>query len=110
MNQQLRAKLAKAGLIEKLDSGLEAVPVSLFFAPRIVEKSRPLRRAKLASKFEEIAQRFGSRSVKVDLDSLSLSGQTIEALISVDQFDEVVAQLESDQVRTDILVPRKATL
>lgn len=101
-------KLAKIGAIERLNTGDNAVRVSLQYEPRLRNPSRSDRRETLKSEFEQIAQSIDARGAEVNLESLSVSGQTVEALIPVDSFDAIAEELSSKNVRVDLLIGRRA--
>ena len=47
------------------------------------------------------------RSLDVRWDTLSLSAQTVEALVDTDDFDRIVAELQSRGLRVDEVVDRQ---
>lgn len=67
--------------------------------------TRARRREALAAHLKRALDR--EPSVDVRWDSLSLSGQTVEALVDTAQFDRVVADLRSHGLRVDQVVDRQ---
>jgi hypothetical protein len=100
-------KLRNLGAISRLDTGEEGVRVSLQYKPRLDEPSRTARRDILHREFEKIASECLSEGTQVDLGSLSVSGQTVEAVLPVKNYDRLVNDLEQKDVRVDDLINRQ---
>lgn len=107
MDERAKQKLIDRGLLATTPSGLPAVRVSLQYRPRFHERSRSRRRELLADAFDRIASWLEPRGAEVDLDTLSVSGQTVEALLPVDDYDELAGELERAQIRIDELFDRQ---
>lgn len=100
-------KLRNLGAISSLPTGKEGVRVSLQYKPRLDEPSRGARRDILHREFEKIAAECAQEGTQVDLGSLSVSGQTVEAVLPVEAYDRLVNDLEQKDVRVDDLIDRQ---
>jgi hypothetical protein len=107
MDEREAQKLSERGLVGKTPAGRPAVRVSLQYQHRFEEPSRDARRRLLSDAFEPIARWLESNDAHVDLDSLSVSGQTVEALLPIDDYDELTSKLQHHDVRVDQLVDRQ---
>jgi hypothetical protein len=107
MDERDKKRLSDRGLLATTPAGDPAVRVSLQYRPQLTEPSRTTRRRLLNDAFARIARRLEAGGAKVDLDSLSVSSQTVEALLPFDRFDELSDELEHAEVRVDQLVDRK---
>lgn len=103
MDLKLLKKLRQLGAIEHLDAGADGVRVSLQCRLKLTEQSRIRRRDVLKSEFERIADDLSKEGVKVDLDSISVSGQTVEAVLPLDKYDDLTDKLSKQDVRVDPL-------
>lgn len=103
MDVKMLKKLRQLGAIEHLDAGTDGVRVSLQYRSRLTDPSRARRRDILKSQFERIAHDLVSEGAKVDLDSMSISGQTVEAVLPVDKYDDLTNELSKQDVRVDPL-------
>jgi hypothetical protein len=72
------------------------------FAP-LPPLSRPQRKRLLQERFQDLAEEFRTTGLTVDLDAVSVSGQTAEAVIPADRFEELVRNLGKKEVRVDRL-------
>ena len=62
----------------------------------------------LREKFSEIADAVTPWGVTIDFDSVSVSAQTVDAVIPVEKFAAVTAALEEGDVRMDVVERRRA--
>ncbi|MCU1350434.1 MAG: hypothetical protein JWO56_3464 [Acidobacteria bacterium] len=99
-------KLANLGVVEKTSTGKDGIRVSLQDTRRSDEPSRELRRAFLLQHFQHLGHEIGE--AEIDLDSLSVSGQSVLALLPADRFEDIEQQLRAKQVRIDLDVIRNA--
>lgn len=104
MDAKVIEQLRRNQSLHTLADGREAVDVTLQFTGRVPALSRPERKAWLSARFSRVDQRLGRR-IGVKPGSLSVSGQTIEAVVPVDELDQVEAQLAHDEFRLDVMVP-----
>src|SRR5258708_18511359 len=103
--EQLR-RLGEAGALKELADGKRGVRVSLQYQPAVSEGTRQQRRDRLAACFSRVAADVEARGASIDLGSLSPSAQTVEAVLPIDAYDDLVSELQSaHSVRVDPIVP-----
>ena len=107
MDEHTMKKLRNLGAISRLSTGEEGVRVSLQYKPRLDEPSRSVRRDILHREFQKIASEGAPEGTRVDLESLSVSGQTVEAVLPAQHYDRLVNDLEQREVRVDALFDRQ---
>lgn len=105
MDKSLREKLAKA--IVRPGTGREGVRVSLQVQPRLKTGSRSERRERLLARFGQIAEAIAGEPAEVDLSSLSVSGQTVEATLPLGRYEDLVDDLARQGIRVDPLIDRQ---
>jgi len=106
MDRHQIEKLTQLGELVDLGSGRKGVRVSLQYQPRLTQRERDARRDLLRHEFASVAADLQPRGAVVDLDSLSLSAQTIEAVLPLDRIDELERELGDRDVRVDLLIDR----
>lgn len=109
MDLKLLKKLRELGAIEHLEAGADGVRVSLQYRSRLTEPSRDRRRDILISEFKRIAHDLITEGAKVDLNSISVSGQTVEAVLPLDKYDQLTDELSKQDVRVDPLTTEQLT-
>jgi hypothetical protein len=109
MEMKLLKKLRQIGAIEHLDAGVDGVRVSLQCRLKLTDPSRTGRRNILKSEFERIARDLSKEGAKVDLDSISVSGQTVEAVLPLDKYDHLTDALSKQDVRVDPVTTEQIT-
>ena len=109
MDDKLQLKLNQFQSLVSLETGERGVPVALQYGPSLGECSRTERRRLLETKFDEIRSRRLGEDIRLDLKTLSVSGQTVEGTISLDRFKEVEKDLAQVGVRVDVLFPHQVT-
>jgi hypothetical protein len=87
MDEQLLRKLTNLGATQQRN-GRQALRASVHLPERI-EAPRAQRRELLATQFQKLGDLLHGFGGEVDLDSLSVSGQSVEAIVPVDVYDEV---------------------
>ena len=88
-----------------LPAGGEGVRVTLQVPlPRVARRER---KVLLKQEVDRLREDLEAMGVVVDPDSLSVSAQTAEATIPVDDYDGVVETLKKKDVRVDPMVDRK---
>lgn len=90
--------------------GGEVVRIYLQYLPTLSVKSRGARAKALRSHFEKVAQTHAATGVQLHPDSLSESGQVIEALVPADRYQQAMHELEGDDIRVDLVQALPATL
>lgn len=106
MDNSLKRKLVQLDLLEVLPSGENGVRVTLQHTPRLAEPSRADRRAFLDRRFKQLAARLAADRCRVDVDTVSVSAQTVEAVIPVDRYDAIEDRMKADDIRLDVLMDR----
>lgn len=104
MDTKIVEKLRRNQLLKKLPDGREAVDVTLQVLGSLAPAPRDKRRQWLRERFSNVKQRLG---LKLDMkpDSLSVSGQTVQATVALTEFDDVREELSREGVRVDIMTP-----
>jgi hypothetical protein len=92
--------------LRRLLDGSEAVPITLQYKGILPPLPREDRRDWLRERFREM---YGE-DVQLDLGSVSASGQTVEALCSVEHLDELSRKIASNNDRIDVVRTRHAEL
>lgn len=69
--------------------------------------SRQERKDKLHARFTNVAKQLEPKGASVDLASMSTLGQSVEAVLPVDTYEDLVTELESQHsVRVDPIIAR----
>ena len=110
MNSEVLEKFYRLGVIDKLADGRDGVRVSLMWKTTLPATSRSARRNILQQKFAEVANDIRSDGAEVDLGSLSISGQTVEAIFPVDNYDYITDKLKKQDIRVDLLTSEQVLL
>jgi hypothetical protein len=87
MDEQLLQKLTNLGATQQRN-GRQALRASVHLPERI-EASRAERRDLLTTHFAKLGNLLHDIGGEVDLDSLSVSGQSVEAIVPIDVYDDV---------------------
>jgi hypothetical protein len=106
MSESAIAKLRRDEALKTLPDGTEAVPVTLQHQGPMPAIPRAARQQWLRDHFDQI---YGA-DVLLDLESISPSGQTIEALCPVASLGKIPTKMEANQDRLDIIRTRQAQL
>lgn len=99
--------MEQLGTLKDLGGGRVGVPVSLQYESRLDDPSRTTRRDVLRRRFEQIEQQLASVGAKLDLGSISVSGQTVDAVLPADSIDKIELSLRAQHVRVDPLIDRQ---
>ncbi|WP_422358856.1 hypothetical protein [Reichenbachiella sp.] len=91
-------ELSEKGFTDKLGSGEKAINVALGSQVQFHDGSRALRREKLKSQFTESLKLINPDDVEVDFDSLSVSGQTVNAKIKIERLIDVCNKLDNQKI------------
>jgi hypothetical protein len=103
MNSKVLEKLYKLGAVDKLANGQEGVRVSLMCNSTLPRTSRSARRNILQQRFGDVANDILPDGAEIDLNSLSVSGQTVEAVLPIDNYDRIAEKLKQQDIRVDLL-------
>lgn len=109
MNRADKKSLADRGLLTQNSAGSDAVRVYLQYVPDVPGESREARGEVLRTKFEQ-AREHTQGDIELHPDSMSVSGQMIEALLPVEQYEQAARELEAHDMRVDIAEAFDATL
>jgi hypothetical protein len=107
MEQERFERLLREGAQRQLGEGSAGIAVSLQYLPALGEPSRQKRKQFLEAKFKELASALEMEGGSWDPGSLSVSGQTVEAVIPVSKYEALVEALKRRRVRVDPLVERQ---
>lgn len=97
---QLAQKLSSRGMLEHFDGGGEALPVSLMVRSDAFRKtpSRAQRKQMLKSMFTQKLNDLIGNGLEVDFNSLSVSGQTVDAKLEVSHLPSIFNSLKQRDV------------
>lgn len=98
---QRRRKELESAMIE-LKSGDPGVHVSLQYQETLTEGSRRQRKQMLSDQFGQLAFVVGIE--EIDYESISVSAQTVEAAIPLENYDRLIATLAELGFRVDPVV------
>ncbi len=107
MEKRLLDYLTRMDAFESLESGAKGVRVSLQCPGAPSPGSRAERRASLEQQFSTIADNLASKGARVEMGTISVSAQTVEAVLPVDDYDDVKHDLEENGIRVDPVVDRQ---
>jgi hypothetical protein len=101
MDAKLVDKLRRDQSLRELPDGREGIDVTLQFAGPVPAESRQGRKDWLKRCFSGVKERLDAR-LDLKPESLSVSGQSIEATVPVDEFDDIREKLSQQGVRLAI--------
>ena len=101
MDPKIVDKLRRDQSLRELPDGREGVDVTLQFVGSVPADSRPERKTWLTKRFSNVKERYDAR-VNLKPESLSVSGQSIDATVPVEEFDEIRDQLSQEGVRLNV--------
>ena len=87
--------------------GTPGVQVSLQFQTRLSDRDRNRRRQTLSKFFDEVAHDIRSLGAVIDLQSVSVSGQTVTAVFPVKKFTDIEFRLRDRLIRVDPIERRQ---
>jgi hypothetical protein len=109
MEDELIRRLRRNQNLQTLPDGREAVDVTVQFLGEVPEVPRPERKRWLRDHFDRVVEQVPADKLAVQPDSISVSAQTIKALVPVNELDAVQATLADSNHRLDIDAPRQLT-
>jgi hypothetical protein len=101
---------ADRDLVVRDSGGRDAVRIYLQYLPTLSARSRGARTKALRNRFEKVARKHAGTGVELYPESLSESGQVIEALVPAERYEEAIHELEGDDIRVDLVQEFQATL
>lgn len=110
MNALEQQTLQDRGMVVKDSAGREAVRVYLQYKPTVRGRSLSARSKALRNRFDKVARMHAGTGVELHPESLSVSGQVIEALVPLEHYEQAMHELEHDDVRVDLVQAFQATL
>ena len=102
MDAKVVKRLRRNQSLRELPDGREGVDVTLQFMGSVPAESRPERKVWLKNCFSEVKERLDAR-LDLKPESLSVSGQSIDATVPVDEFDDIREKLSQEGVRVAVL-------
>jgi hypothetical protein len=109
MDNARQKRLKARGLVIPDSAGQDAVRVYLQYRSNVAGGSRAARRETLRKHFERVASEHSGSRLELDPASLSVSGQMIEALVPLEDYEQVVRDLAGDDLHIDLVQSFKAT-
>lgn len=103
MDEQLINKLRDKQNLLQMPDGSEGVAVTMQFKGAVPALPRPERKKWLLQHFSSIGKELAGMPVQIDSVSVSVSGQTIEAICSVDRLADLRAVVEPKGLRVDVV-------
>jgi hypothetical protein len=98
MDAKVVDKLRRDQSLHELPDGREGIDVTLQFVGSVPAESRPERKDWLKKCFSNVKERLDSR-LDLKPESLSVSGQSIDAVVPVEEFDDIREKLSQEGVR-----------
>jgi hypothetical protein len=105
MDEATVAKLRRQEALHTLPDGSEAIPVTLQYRGVVPPLPRQERKQWLRERF---ARLYGD--LRLNLETISPSAQTVDALFPVARFREIREQVEANEDRVDVVKTRQAQL
>ncbi|AWN34675.1 hypothetical protein [Methylobacterium radiodurans] len=106
-DQNALEKLRRLGLVHQTADGAEAVTVTAQYRGSPASSDRNAWRAEMEAWQQNLDGTLAQHGAELVPDSLSLSAQTVEALVPTAQLDALATALKTDNVRVDLVVPRE---
>lgn len=103
--EKVAKKMVETGETAQLKNGDLAIPVALSTSSVFMVKSRDERKKMLLKQFQEKLDTLADKGLEVDFGSISVSGQTVEAKLSLQFINAVLAELKEQKL--DIYPVRK---
>lgn len=107
MDSKALERLYKLGAIDRLANGQDGVKVSLMWQTKLSEPSLSARKDLLLQKFESTANHILPDGAEVDLNSISISAQTVEAILPIYNYDAITDKLKQQSIRVDPLTRQR---
>jgi len=111
MDETEIGQLRTDGKLLTLESGAEAVPISVQFEGELPAYPRAERKQWLLGHFQNLGQRFKEEhALRLEVNKLSLSGQSVEGVCSIATLPSIRKSLEASGHRLRIITNVDATL
>lgn len=82
-------KLRQNQQLQRMADGREGVPITVQFKGPVPALPRPERKEWLAQHFGDLKRELADLPIQMDTASISLSGQTVEAICAVDYIEKL---------------------
>lgn len=102
MHEDVISKLRRAGQLTHMANGREGVPITLQFKGKVPQLQRSERKRWLEDLFKDWTSKHDHLPVEIDAQSVSLSGQTIDAKCSIDHIDDIRQASEIDGLQLEV--------
>ncbi|QLH38122.1 MAG: hypothetical protein HWD60_02880 [Defluviicoccus sp.] len=100
-------KLRRLGLIKRMSDGTEAVKITAQYRGAPASSDRLAWKAEIEAWQDSLSDKLTKVGAEIVPNSLSLSAQTVEAVVPTLRLDEIVKHLQDEDVRVDLVVPRQ---
>jgi len=107
MDEATLHRLQRQGAIVRLPTGNAGVRVSLRYLRSMVDRPRAERKELLASKLRELADAVGHQGGAIDEQTVSVSGQVCEAVLPLDGYEALKADVEAKDFEVQPLFDRQ---
>ena len=101
----MKKKIEKA--LVDMETGKKGVHVSLQYQEQLKITSRAERRKYLQVQFSQLAEVLIQQGAQVDFETMSVSGQTIEAALPLEHYEEIVEKLTKQDFRVDPVIDQQ---
>ena len=95
------AQLRRTGAIGNLSSGMEGIKITLMVQDLPKMTRVDLRKA-LTERFALVAKDISTLGGEVDLKSISVAAKTTNAILPIDNYQDIVRALEKQKIRVDV--------
>jgi hypothetical protein len=109
MDPKLIDKLRKKQALRMLPDGREAVDITVQYTGDMPALPRAERRSWLRDHFDAVREQVKSCHLVLDPESLSVSAQTVQAVVPVSELDRVEQELADGRHRIDLDYSRQLT-
>ena len=100
-------KLRRLGLVRTMPDGTEAVRITAQYRGAPASPDRHAWRVEMEAWQDVLSGKLANFGAEIVPNSLSLSAQTVEAVVPTLRLDEVAKNLNNEDVRVDLVVPRQ---
>ena len=98
MDEKILKEMENLDQLILLENGMRGVPVVLQYKPRLHHQPRADRKTFLTNEFKAVQNQIGTSGVRIDLETVSPSGQLVQAIVPVDQLANVEKELKTRNI------------
>lgn len=106
LDQNALKKLRRLGLVHRMADGAEGVTVTAQYRGAPVSNDRNSWKAEMEAWQHTLDGTLAEHGAELVPNSMSLSAQTVEALVPTAKLDELATALKTNNVRVDLVLPR----